>query len=93
MSIKDTSGPAYPIKVENHSPEPIAGLNNDLIDAGKWLVYGGATLRDYFAIKALQGWLASYGPEHQHPVGANSADFVAREAYAMADAMLVERAK
>ena len=47
----------------------------------------GMTLRDYFAAKALAGLLVDWGnTEH-------SADLVAATAYAIADAMLAERAK
>ncbi|WP_035199639.1 hypothetical protein [Achromobacter xylosoxidans] len=51
----------------------------------------GMTLRDYFAARAMQGWLSSYGPGDKHPVGAGDADFEAKRAYAMADAMLAAR--
>ncbi len=47
----------------------------------------GMTLRDYFAAKAMQGMLAA-------PVLASSDQFMlARDAYTVADAMLLERAK
>lgn len=52
---------------------------------------GGMTLRDYFAAKALQGWLASYPDDNRHPVIAGNADEVAMNAYQMADAMLRAR--
>ncbi len=47
----------------------------------------GMTLRDYFAAKAMQGWLASYGPDD----GAPKADTTARMAYEFAGAMLRAR--
>lgn len=50
--------------------------------------FWGITVRDYFAIQALAGWLASFGPEDS-PKPESCAEF----AYAMADAMLVEREK
>lgn len=50
-----------------------------------------ANLRDYFAAKALQGWLASYPDDNRHPVIAGNADEVAMNAYQMADAMLRAR--
>lgn len=53
----------------------------------------GMTLRDYFAAKALQGWLASYANDTRHPVDADKGAAVAQQSYAMADAMLAERAK
>lgn len=46
--------------------------------------YAGMTLRDYFAAKALQGTLAD------SKIGASSIAF-ARNAYAIADAMLEAR--
>ena len=56
---------------------------------------GGMTLRDYFAAKALTGMLAyshvnpSIGNYHENCTPAA----VAMDAYALADAMLAERAK
>ena len=47
----------------------------------------GMTLRDYFAARVLQGRCAS-GPD-----AAWSADMLARDAYALADAMLRVRGK
>lgn len=46
----------------------------------------GMTLRDYFAAKALQGWLAST-PGNEVP----SPDIYAEYAYRMADAMMKAR--
>ncbi|MBC2613151.1 MULTISPECIES: hypothetical protein [Citrobacter] len=51
----------------------------------------GISIRDYFAAKALQGWLASYPDDNKHPVIAGNADEVALNAYQMADAMLRAR--
>lgn len=48
----------------------------------------GLSLRDYFAVRALVGMLAFSGDEE--PPEDND---LARSAYALADAMLVERAK
>ena len=53
----------------------------------------GMTLRDYFAAKAMQGWLASFDPSASHPAEVGNTHLVAAAAYAMADAMLVERNK
>ena len=52
-------------------------------------VQTGMTLRDYFAAKALQGLLSCQSEE----TGFYQAKNAAQEAYAMADAMLAERAK
>lgn len=51
----------------------------------------GLLLRDYFAAKALQGWLASYPETSSHPVVAGNENKVAKEAYQMADAMIKAR--
>ncbi|MCH9329788.1 hypothetical protein MMP96_09660 [Enterobacter hormaechei] len=51
----------------------------------------GMTLRDYFAAKALSGWLASYPGSCTHPIVAGNADEVAKHSYMLADAMLRAR--
>lgn len=49
----------------------------------------GLTLRDYFAARAMQGMLAN---KHvQHAYQARDTNMFARDAYALADAMLAER--
>jgi hypothetical protein len=49
----------------------------------------GMTLRDYFASKAMQGWLGTYGDRHSTTdVSANT---IANFAYNMADEMLKAR--
>lgn len=75
MSKINDGGPAFPFV------EPDTMVN----------VAVGMTLRDYFAAKAMQGWLSSYGPDDKHPATAGDADFVAQRSYAMADAMLAAR--
>lgn len=53
----------------------------------------GISTRDYFAAKALEGWLATYG-EHPHPaLNPEYAATVASLSYRMADAMLAARSK
>lgn len=47
----------------------------------------GMTLRDYFAAKAMQGWLASFAGSDANPSPALCASL----AYQMADAMLKAR--
>ena len=47
----------------------------------------GMSLRDYFAAKAMQGWLASYGPNNGQP----SPDTIAAMAYRFADGMIKAR--
>lgn len=53
--------------------------------------YEGLTVRDYFAAKAMQGWLASYPESDKHPVATNHENMVAELSYLMADAMLKAR--
>lgn len=53
--------------------------------------YEGLTVRDYFAAKAMQGWLASYPERDQHPVATHRENMVAELSYLMADAMLKAR--
>ena len=77
-----TGGPAFPT-TQYHAGISPSGHSE------------GLTLRDYFAAKAMQGVLAM-GPETvdgrklQHPKDSN---VIAVIAYALADAMLAERAK
>lgn len=75
---KNNGGQAFPM-LRN------VGYNSD------WVTEDGMTLRDYFAAKALQGWLASYPADAVHPVAAENTAQVAKQAYMMADAMLKER--
>jgi len=68
--MKD-SGPAFPIF-------------SDSAPHGGNAVWGGMSLRDYFAAKAMQGMLAAY-PHEQNPRD------VSCDAYRHADAMLKAR--
>jgi hypothetical protein len=70
MSNTNTGGPAFPINA------------NESADR---CIYTGITVRDYFAAKYLEGYMAN--PELGFPKRADAA----REAYLMADAMLKER--
>ncbi|WP_322997910.1 hypothetical protein [Castellaniella sp.] len=87
MTQRNDGGPAYPI------PCQFDVSRGPRFESG----YGGMSLRDYFAAKAMQGLLANPGG----PIQANGmngwsltnctgAD-VATMAYAMADAMLAAR--
>ncbi|HDR2785785.1 TPA: hypothetical protein QCJ60_005193 [Enterobacter sichuanensis] len=51
----------------------------------------GMTLRDYFAAKAMSGWLASFSESDAHPSVSGKCDAVAEASYALADAMLKAR--
>ncbi|MCY1197220.1 hypothetical protein D9M72_85810 [compost metagenome] len=48
----------------------------------------GATLRDYFAAKAMQGLITTRHPDHH---GQDGAETLASDAYAIADEMLAAR--
>lgn len=52
--------------------------------------HDGMTLRDYFAAKALSGFIASRRSSHS---GEDGAETLAIDAYMVADAMLAERVK
>lgn len=81
---KPTGGPAFPGEFVKH---PIGEVGNkvEIKEMG-----AGMTLRDYFAAKALPGILAPIMSDECHRW--LPADF-AREAYAIADAMLAARNK
>ena len=71
MSNTNTGGPAFPASYYT--------------DDGQWAKRDGMTLRDYFAAKALQGFIGT-GME-----GGMIYDQVAEVAYMYADAMLKAR--
>jgi hypothetical protein len=72
MSDINTGGPAFPI---------------DAHESADRCIYTGMTLRDYFAIKALQGILTAT----LTPSTVWSQDAAAETAYNVADAMLKAR--
>ncbi|WP_225182137.1 hypothetical protein [Pectobacterium aroidearum] len=89
---KQTGGPAFP--VERHVAHALALKNVGSEDEKKYIaevnkLCGGMTLRDYTAIKAMQGILANSA------MADNSTDssiqWVVNAAYAYADAMLEAR--
>jgi hypothetical protein len=74
MSNTKTGGPAFPQASYNMK--------------GGYDIIGGMTLRDYFAAKAMVGWLTTW--EFDESVNAAT---LAEFCYRMADAMLAERDK
>jgi hypothetical protein len=76
MSAHDNGGPAFPITAEQHPN----GISPDM----------GMTLRDYFAAKAMQGFLGGHVAHYGHENHWRFQD-MAGEAYAVADAMLKAR--
>lgn len=79
----DNGGPAFPTR------EKIGETFDDY--TGKWHDefgnFGGMTLRDYFAAKYLEGYMANPNVEF------NTRQEAAEQAYAMADAMLIARSR
>lgn len=82
---KDNGGPAFPVSdvmaLEPRTTAEIVSLAH------------GMSLRDYFAAKALPGFLSTCEREPGGAVSSLSAEALARASYEMADAMLAERAK
>ena len=79
--MNNTGGPAFPSGlIDPSTPE-------DAVQS----LHIGMTLRDYFAAKAMQGWLSTYGADV--PQQAVLAENIAMLAYQIADAMLKEREK
>jgi hypothetical protein len=77
MSNTNTGGPAFPF--------PAYIYPNDEINHGE----GGMTLRDYFAAKAMQGYMVGLKPAQD--IGPDMQDRIAEGMYSMADAMLKAR--
>jgi hypothetical protein len=74
MTAKNDGGPAFPV----------------YDDHGQYVNGGGATLRDYFAAKAMQGMLANPNQDYA-PLTTKAEEAVVAGAYEMADAMLKAR--
>lgn len=88
---KDTGGPAFPDRLKLAA------------DSG-FYVYGGMTLRDYFATQAMLGEIVTSASDATPKAaqalvdaavmaGRSPAEQIAANAYEIADAMLAERAK
>ena len=76
MSNTNTGGPAFPAWELNGQGEPE-------------MTCFGMTLRDYFAAKALQGFMVGLKPAQD--IGPDMQDRIALGMYSMADAMLKAR--
>ena len=87
MNTKDTGGPAFPVQYSNEADGPTV------------MPHVGMTLRDYFAAKAMQGIVSSIDGEanyqrlrgHAAGAGLSVSEWIARDAYKQADAMLKAR--
>ena len=89
---KDNGGPAFPFSVEIHDQVPADGRLHALTYST--VTHNGMTLRDYFAAKAVSGMDALPWSERGNMDGFSEyCSAAARTAYAIADAMLAERAK
>jgi hypothetical protein len=64
---------------------PVLEVTQDDIYQNIEIQHSGMTLRDYFAAKAMKGLIATGSFEYKGEIS--------RNAYSMADAMLLERAK
>ena len=83
----ETGGPAFPVQYSNEADGPTV------------MPHVGMTLRDYFAAKAMQGIVSSIDGEanyqrlrgHAAGAGLSVSEWIARDAYKQADAMLKAR--
>ena len=76
-----SSEPAFPVSTSD-------GMQGHQDGAGTWQ-FPGMTLRDYFAAKAMNGFLCLYIAEHLQ--GDPDPQVLAEHAYEVADAMLKAR--
>jgi hypothetical protein len=84
MSNTNTGGPAFPFEYHNQTSRHQPGFfGTGDISPGASQQFAGMTLRDYFAAKALQGFVSSGG--------VYDGEFDAKRAYAFADEMLKAR--
>ena len=83
----ETGGPAFPVQYSNEADGPTV------------MPHVGMTLRDYFAAKAMQGVVSSIATEddyrrlsgHASASGLTVSEWIARDAFKQADAMLKAR--
>jgi hypothetical protein len=80
----ETGGAAFPHDEFSENSEQYRALNYQ---------HQGMTLRDYFAAKAASGLLSHPECANVGPGNETTTKCVAREAYAIVDALLAERAK
>ena len=94
MSTIDNGGPAFPAEWENNSSVNQVAPDGQFVPARGSVKLQGASLRDYFAAKAMQGDWAAQGAACGMFVPDSDDDLFARSArmyYRMADAMLAAR--
>jgi hypothetical protein len=88
MTPKNLAAFPYSVEIKGPQDDPLA--EGDPVPAGMTRIhtFGGMSLRDYFAAKAMQGLLASNAPIAS---ATNALSRVSQAAYLMADAMLEAR--
>lgn len=88
---KNTGGPAFPLPLTDKQERRW----NEAMTMGALDDPNGMTLRDYFAAKALQGYISYMGCEAEATgyMGGQNAKVLALNAYKFADAMIAEREK
>ena len=98
MNKINDGGPAFPMQepqaIHAHAIAAIDGITDTderdrLYTAARAAAVGGMSLRDYFAAKAMQAQLTAFWAMETHHGWTH--DEIAREAYAMANAMLAAR--
>lgn len=91
---KNNGGVAFPSRLENHSDEEVIGFHGEPLGPKRFAAYPGITIRDYFAAKIMASLIQSAKGENLlgAPYPENNRNF-AMAAYAISDAMLMEREK
>ena len=84
----DNGGPAFPIKVE--WTQDSIGFEGEECKRNTTSYYSGMTLRDYFAAKAMHGFITNFDTRRSDIIDVPE---LARSAYYVADAMIAERNK
>ena len=99
MKTIETGGPAFPMQepqaIHAYAIAAVDGITDSEERDRAYLkaraeAVGGATLRDYFASRAMQAWLSGHVAHYGH---ANfwALDAIAQSSYEMADAMIKAR--
>ena len=102
MTTIDNGGPAFPLQSIGPDFAPGIAAVDGITDSderdraylkARAEAVGGATLRDYFAAKAMQAMISKHGREDDSPGFFDFAtdESIARCAYIYADAMLAAR--
>ncbi|KQQ40423.1 hypothetical protein ASF61_06630 [Duganella sp. Leaf126] len=85
MSITNNGGPAFP-----SLEATVTGIDSDGQERIDTEAYGGMSMRDYFAVRALAPMIEN---KTKGSCEYRNEQEIATRAYAFADAMLAERAK